>query len=254
MNFKKLLEHLQEYYLLTFRGILALGKKPFYLNDTIDQMAYAGTGSLSIVILVMLFVGMALSLQVSAEFAILGLQMYTGRVVGISIISEIGPVTIALIYAGRAGSGMASELGSMVLRNQLDSLRAFGVDPIKKLIGPRILSSVIMLPALTIIGNFISIVGGAYITVVVNKQSAAVYWNQLDLILLDRYVLPGTLKPVVFGFIIATISCYAGMSTRGGAVGLKSSTTRAFVLSTILIIVMDFVMTKIILTALGYGI
>ncbi|MFP4415766.1 MAG: MlaE family ABC transporter permease [Chitinispirillaceae bacterium] len=254
MNPKTILEHFQNYYLMTFRGVLAMGKRPFYLNDTIDQMSYAGAGSLSIVILVMLFVGMALSLQISAEFAILGLQMYTGRVVGISIISEIGPVTIALIYAGRAGSGMASELGSMVLRNQLDSLRAFGVDPIKKLIGPRILSSLIMLPALTIIGNFVSIVGGAYIAVVVNNQSASVYWNQLDLILLNRYLLPGTLKPFVFGFIIASVSCYAGLSTKGGAVGLKSSTTRAFVTSTILIIIMDFVVTKIILSALGYSI
>lgn len=254
MSFDKTLAHLQNYYLMTFRGIIAFGKRPFYINDIIDQMSYAGAGSLSIVILVMLFVGMALSLQISAEFAILGLQMYTGRVVGISIISEIGPVVIALIYAGRVGSGMASELGSMVLHNQLDSLRAFGVDPVKKLIAPRILSSLIMLPALTIIGNFISIVGGAYIAVVVNNQSATVYWNQYDLILLTRYVLPGTLKPFVFGFIIATVSCYTGISTRGGAVGLKSSTTRAFVLSTILIIIMDFVVTKIILTALGYSV
>jgi len=245
---------LQDYYRLTIDGTMALIRRPFYYRDLIEQMDYTGAGSLTIVIMVALFIGMALSLQISAEFAILGLQMYTGRVVGISIVSEIGPVAAALVFAGRAGSGMASELGTMVLRHQVDTLRVFGIDPVKKLIAPRLLASFIMLPALTYIADATAILGGYYISVFINHQSAAVYWESIRVILLPRYIIAGAIKPFVFGIIISSISCYTGLSTRGGAVGLKSSTTRAFVVSTIMIIISDFLVTKFILIAFGLSV
>ena len=122
------------------------GEKALLLKDLIEQMDYAGAGSFSIVLLVSLFLGMALSLQLSAELSRIGLKMYTGNIVGISIIREMGPVVTALIFAGRVGSGMASELGSMILGHQVDTLRVFGVNPVKKLVAPRVLSSIIMLP------------------------------------------------------------------------------------------------------------
>jgi phospholipid/cholesterol/gamma-HCH transport system permease protein len=246
--------NLQEFYLLSFRGLTGLFRKPLYYKELIEQMDYAGAGTLIIVTLVAMFIGMALSLQISAQFATLGLQMYTGRVVGISIISEIGPVASALVFAGRTGSGMASELGTMILRHQVDTLRVFGVDPIKKLITPRLVGSIIMLPALTIISDGVSLLGGYYITSVVNHQSGAVYWDSIRLIMLPEYIISGSVKPFVFGFIIAAVSCYTGFTTKGGAVGLKSSTTRAFVLSTIMIIIADFVLTKVILYFFGYSV
>src|SRR5512139_3741983 len=147
MKLKELIKDLQDFYLLSLDGILGLMRKPFYLKDTIEQMDYAGAGSLVIVLFVSLFIGMALALQLSAELSLLGLKMYTGRIVGLSIIREIGPVLTGLVFAGRVGSGTASELGSMILGHQVDTLRVFGVDPIKKLVTPRILSSLIMVPA-----------------------------------------------------------------------------------------------------------
>ncbi|MFP4164462.1 MAG: MlaE family ABC transporter permease [Chitinispirillaceae bacterium] len=245
---------LQEFYRMCLNATLGVVRRPFYYKDLIDQMDYFGTGSLGIIILVTGFIGMALSLQISAEFAVLGLQIYTGRVVGISVITEVGPVVTALVYAGRAGSGMASEIGSMVLRHQVDTLRVFGIDPIRKLVTPRIIGSLLMLPVLTVIGNFMALYGGYYINSFINNQSGAVYWDAIRVTLLPRYIVPGIVKPFVFGFIVAAVSCFTGLSTKGGAMGLKSATTRAFVLSIILIIMSDFLITRILLFFFGYGV
>src|SRR5512139_3488028 len=176
---KELVRDLQDFYLLSARGLLGLGRKPFYAKDTLEQMDYAGSGSFLIILFVSLFIGMALSLQLSAELALMGLKMYTGRIVGLSIIREIGPVISALVFAGRVGSGIASELGSMILGHQVDTLRVFGVDPIKKLVTPRILSALVMLPVLTIIGDAVGIFGGYFIAVFVSHQSGTVYWTSV---------------------------------------------------------------------------
>lgn len=224
------------------------------MRDVIEQMDYAGAGSFFIIILVSLFVGMALSLQLSAELSVLGLKMYTGKVVGISIIREIGPVAAALVFTGRVGSGMASELGSMVLGHQVDTLRVFGVDPVKKLVSPRILSALVMLPALTMIGDAASLIGGYYIAVFVSYQSGNVYWSSIRDVLIFENVFSGSVKPFIFGYLIATISCYMGLSAKGGAIGLRSATTRAVVLSIIMIIVADFVLTRILLYVLGFSV
>jgi phospholipid/cholesterol/gamma-HCH transport system permease protein len=229
-------------------------RRPFYLHDAIKQMDYDGAGSFFIVLATSLFVGMALALQLSAELSMLGLQNYTGRIVGISVLREIGPVLVGIIYAGRVGSGMASELGSMVLGHQIDTLRVFGVDPIKKLVTPRIMSSIIMLPMLTIIGDATSLIGSFYISLTVIQESASAYWNTIRDILTIKYVLAGVLKPFAFGYIIACIGCYTGLSTKGGATGLRISTTNAFVASILMIIIADFVLTKVILFFLGYSV
>lgn len=249
---KEVISELQDYYVLSFHGVLGMFRRPFYGKDMLEHMDYAGAGSFFIVILVSLFIGMALSLQLAAELSVLGFKMYTGKIVGISIIREIGPVAAALVFAGRVGSGMASELGSMVLGHQVDTLRVFGVDPIKKLVTPRILSSIIMLPALTIIGDACSLIGGYYISVFVSHQSGAVYWSSVRNVLVFENVFSGSIKPFFFGFLIASISCYMGLSTRGGALGLRRSTTRAVVMSIIMIIIADFVLTRVLLYALGF--
>jgi len=248
---KGVIRDLQDFYGLSFRGLLGLGRRPFYLRDVLDQMDYAGPGSLLIIMLVSLFIGMALSLQLSAELSVVGLKMYTGRVVGISVTREIGPVLTALVFAGRVGSGVASELGSMILGHQVDTLRAFGVDPIKKLVTPRILSALVMLPALTVIGDAVSLFGGYVIAVFVSQESGSFYWNSILGILNFENVFAGMAKPFMFGYIIACISCYMGLSTSGGAIGLRRTTTKAVVLSFIMIIVADFALTRILLLILG---
>lgn len=251
MNLQQFFAEVQNFYALSLRALLGVFRKPLYMRDTIEQMDYAGSGSFVIVFLVSLFIGMALSLQISTELSALGLKMYTGKIVGISIIREIGPVAIALSYAGRVGSGMASELGSMVLGHQVDMLRVFGTDPIKKLVTPRVVSSTIMLPVLTVIGDAVSLLGGYYISVFVSHQSGSFYSSQIRAEMNFENIFSGMIKPFIFGYLIACISCYMGLATRGGARGLRQATTTAVVLSTIIIIVTDFMLTRVLLIFLG---
>lgn len=247
MDIKGTISRLQDFYILSFQAPLGIFRRPFYYNETIEQMDYAGTGSFFIVFLVSLFIGMALSLQTSVELGELGLKMYTGRIVGLSIIKEIGPVLIALCFAGRVGSGMASELGSMMLGHQVDILRVHGVNPIKKLVTPRVISAVVMLPVLTVIGDAIALVGGYYIAVFVTHQSGSFYWSQIKEIMDFENIFSGIIKPFIFGYLIACISCYAGLSTSGGSQGLRKSTTTAVVYSIIMIIVSDFMLTRVLI-------
>ena len=251
MDIRAQIANLQEFYLVSVYAVARAFKKPFYAKETIEQMDYAGAGSFFIVVLVSLFIGMALSLQLSAQLSSLGLKMYTGRIVGLAIIKEIGPVAIALSFTGRVGAGIASELGSMELGHQIDILKVHGIDPIKKLVAPRIISAIVMLPILTLIGDAISILGGYYISVFVSQQSGSFYWSQIREIMDFETITTGTVKPFMFGYLIAFISCYSGLSTRGGAVGLRRSTTTAVVFSTIIVIVTDFLLTKVILYLFG---
>jgi phospholipid/cholesterol/gamma-HCH transport system permease protein len=254
LRLKEILHEFQEFYLLSYHGLLGFARKPFYSKDLLEQMDYAGAGSFVIILLVSLFIGMALSLQLSAELSRLGLKMYTGKVVGLAIIREIGPVLTALVFAGRVGSGMASELGLMILGHQVDTLRVFGVDPIKKLVTPRILSSVLMVPVLTVIGDAVSLLGGYFIAVFVSHQSGPVYWSSIRDVFQVENVVAGAVKPFIFGYLIACISCYIGLSTRGGALGLRRTTTLAVVASFITIIVADFMLTRVLLYVLGFSV
>ena len=253
MQIKESISDLQDFYFLSFQGLLGLVKRPFYSKDIIEQMDYSGAGSFLIILLISLFIGMALSLQLSAELSAMGFKMYIGKIVGVSIIREIGPVLTALVYAGRVGSGVASELGSMVLGHQVDTLRVFGVDPVRKLVTPRVLGCLIMLPALTIVGDTVSILGGYYIAVFVSHQSGSVYWSSIRDVLNFENVVSGSIKPFIFAYLIACISCYMGLSTKGGAVGLRRATTRAVVASFIMIIVADFILTRVLFYILGFS-
>lgn len=254
MNIKHNITRLQDFYLLSVRALTGVFRRPSYLRETIEQMDYMGTGSFFIVFLVSLFIGMALSLQISAELSQLGLKMYTGKIVGVAIIREIGPVAIALVFAGRVGSGMASELGSMVLGHQVDILRVHGVNPVKKLVTPRVVSAVLMLPALTVMGDAVSLIGGYYISVFVSHQSGFFYWSQIKEIMDINNIVSGVTKPFIFGYMISCISCYMGLSTKGGARGLREATTRAVVASMIMIIVTDFMLTRVLLYIFGMNV
>ncbi|UCD34494.1 MAG: ABC transporter permease [Nitrospiraceae bacterium] len=251
MNMKDNLARLQDFYLLSLKAPLGLFRRPFYGREIVEQMDYMGPGSLFIVLLVSLFIGMALSLQISAELAAMGLKMYTGKIVGMAIVREIGPVSVALVFAGRAGSGMASELGSMVLGHQVDILRVHGVNPVKKLVTPRVTAAVLMLPVLTVIGDGVSLLGGYYISVFASHQSGPFYWSQIRDVMSFKNLFSGLSKPFIFGYIIACVSCYTGLSARGGARGLRRSTTTAVVVSMILVIITDFLLTRVLMYVLG---
>lgn len=251
---KKTLADLQDFYLLSINSILKLFKRPFYFDDIIEQMEYAGSASVFIVSLVCLFVGMALSLQLSAELSGLGLKMYTGKIVGIAVIREIGPLVTALVFIGRVGAGQTAEIGSMILGHQIDTLRVYGIDPIKKVVIPRVIASVVMLPCLTIIGDLVCLIGGYYIAVFVINQSGSFYWSSIIEELTFQNVFSGTIKPFIFGYLISCISCFYGLTTRGGAKGLRTSTTKAVVISIITVIATDFILTRILFYALGFNV
>ncbi len=254
MNIKENIARLQDFYILSIKAPLGIFRKPFYFRETIEQMDYMGTGSFFIIFLVSLFIGMAMSLQISSELADLGLKMYTGKIVGMAIIREIGPVAIALVFAGRVGSGTASELGSMMLGHQVDILRVHGVNPVKKLVTPRVISAIIMLPVLTIIGDAVSLFGGYYISVFVSNQSGSFYWSQIKEIMNFDNIFSGIAKPFIFGYLISCIACYMGLSARGGARGLRRATTSAVMFSMIMIIVSDFMLTRALMYILGMSV
>lgn len=250
---QKIISDLQDFYILSINSIIRLFKKPFYFDDIIEQMEYAGSSSVFIVSLVCLFVGMVLSLQISAELSELGLKMYTGKIVGIAVIREIGPLVTALVFIGRVGAGQAAEIGSMILGHQIDTLRVYGIDPIKKVVIPKVFASVLMLPCLTIIGDLVCLLGGYYIAVFVSNQSGSFYWSSIIHELTFQNVFSGLIKPFIFGYLISCISCFYGLTTRGGAKGLRISTTRAVVTSIVVVIAMDFLLTRILLYALGFS-
>jgi phospholipid/cholesterol/gamma-HCH transport system permease protein len=245
------LQNFQDYYLLIYRGCLGMVQRPFYFRDLIEQLEYMGVNGLVIVAVMAGFIGMALSLQIGVAFAAFGLKIYAGTTVGIGIITELGPVLVGVIFAGRSGAGMASEIGSMVLGNQVDTLRVFGIDPIKKLVSPRIFASLIMMPSLTIIGDAIALLGGAYVMIYIENSSGLVFWNAVKGTLAPRVVAAGLIKPVVFGLVVATVGCYTGLHTTGGARGVRNATTMAFVVATLLIILCDFAITKLIFIVTG---
>jgi phospholipid/cholesterol/gamma-HCH transport system permease protein len=167
------------------------------------------------------------------------------------MIKEIGPVLTSLMLAGRAATGMASELGSMKVTEQIDAMRALGTDPIKKLVTPRVVSTVIMLFFLTILSDLMGLFGGYIVAIGRLGLSTQQYWTSTYQQLQFADVFQGLLKPFFFGFIIATVGCYYGVSTKGGTQGVGRATTQAMVASSVLILVVDFFLTQLLIGIFG---
>lgn len=241
---------LQDLTLLFGRAIRGLSKSPRYGREIIRQMDVLGFGSLAIILLTGTFTGMVLALNSANTLQKFGVQSVTGQLVATSLIRELGPVLTCLMLAGRVGSGIAAELGSMLVSEQIDAMRALGTDPVKKLVTPRIIALVITAPALTIICDFVGIFGGLLIALTMLHQPESTYMSSVMEAINYNEILGGLIKPTVFGFIIALIGCYKGMSTTGGTVGVGRSTTQSVVNSSILVIAADFLLSKIIITLL----
>jgi phospholipid/cholesterol/gamma-HCH transport system permease protein len=241
---------IQEITLLVWRVLRSLLKPPRYLSETIQQMDILGFGSMVIIMLTGTFTGMVLALNSANTLQKFGVQNVTGVLVATSLIRELGPVLTCLMLAGRVGSGIAAELGSMLVSEQIDAMRALGTDPIKKLVTPRIIALVTMAPILTIICNFVGVLGGLLISITMLHQPSSVYIASAQEAVTFNEVLGGMIKPTVFGFIIAVIGCYKGLSTTGGTVGVGRSTTQSVVVASILIIAVDFLLSKIIISLL----
>jgi len=248
---KKGVAAIQEYSLLSARAVGNLFRRPFYGADIITQADMIGVGSLPIVILTGFFTGGVLALNTASSLAQFGATAVTGQLVSLAMIKELGPVLTSLMVSGRNASGMASELGSMMVTEQIDAMRALGTDPLKKLVMPRVVATVIMMFFLTVVSDAVGTLGGGAVAVFLLGYDASQYFHSAYQTLQYADVVQGLVKPIFFGFIIATIGCYYGMSTRGGTQGVGRSTTQAVVVSSVLIIVVDFVISKFMIGIFG---
>jgi phospholipid/cholesterol/gamma-HCH transport system permease protein len=249
---KETVEAVQDYSLLAGRSVVNLFRYPRYFADMIQQADLIGVGSLPIVVLTGLSIGAELALNSANTLQRFGSLSLIGQLVSVGMVRELGPIITGLMVAGRNSSGMASELGSMVVTEQLDAMRALGTDPMKKLVTPRVVSTVFMLFFLTIISDLLGLFGGSLISTLLFRVDWRQYWHSAYQILMFQDVLMGLVKPVLFGFIIATVGCYYGVSARGGTQGVGRATTQAVVASSVLILSVDLLATKLLMALFNY--
>jgi phospholipid/cholesterol/gamma-HCH transport system permease protein len=210
-----------------------------------------GFGSLPIVVLIGFFTGGILALQAYREMSIFGVVGMMGEMVALALVLELGPVLTALMMAGRNSTGIASEIGSMVVSEQVDAMRALGTDPLRKLVIPRLVATVVTLPLLTILADFCGLLGGYFVSYLTVRLTSEEYWTSAYQALSNKDVFQGLLKPVMFAILISLVGCYQGLHTTGGTEGVGRATTRAMVVASVLIIVVDFFITKF-LMAIGF--
>jgi phospholipid/cholesterol/gamma-HCH transport system permease protein len=247
---KQMVLAVQNYSLLAGRSLSNVFRHPRYVADTMMQADLIGVGSLPIVVLTGFFTGAVLALQTSNTLQRFGSLSLTGQLVALSMVRELGPVLTGLMVAGRNASGMASELGSMMVTEQIDAMRALGTDPSKKLVTPRVIATVVMLFFLVIISDLVGLTGGWAVSFFILRLDTNQYWTSAWQSLAHQDVIMGLIKPVLFGYIIATIGCFYGLSTRGGTQGVGRSTTQAVVAASVLILVTDFFVTKLLMALL----
>jgi phospholipid/cholesterol/gamma-HCH transport system permease protein len=235
----------QDFFLLAGRAFRNIFRRPHYGDDIALQMDTIGVGSLQIVAITGFFSGAVMALQMYHALAQYGQMGKTGQLVAITLVRELGPVLTALMVAGRNASGIASELGSMKVTEQIDAMRALGTDPVQKLVTPRLIATAVMLPLLVIIADFVGMFGGWVISHfnlgIPSKQYWTSVWQALDWSDIGQ----GLLKPLVFAVVISLIGCYYGLRTTGGTQGVGRSTTQAVVAATVLVFILDLLITKI---------
>jgi len=241
---------MQEYLRLQAATIRSAVSRPFYFRDVVEQFEQIGIGSLTVVILTGFFTGAVLALQTGITLDQFGARPFVGRLISASMIKELGPVLTGLMLAGRIGSGIAAELGSMVVTDQINALRALGTDPIRKLVVPRVLAGFFMAPVLTVIANTVGILGGWLIAVFQLRVASSLYWSSIiDGLYMDDAIM-GLVKPFCLGYVIVTIGCHVGLRTKGGTQGVGRATTAAVVAASVAVIAVDFFVTRLLISLL----
>ena len=241
---------IQEYLRLQGATIRSAFSRPFYFRDVVEQFEQIGIGSLTVVVLTGFFTGAVLALQTGITLDQFGARPFVGRLISASMIKELGPVLTGLMLAGRIGSGIAAELGSMVVTDQINALRALGTDPIRKLVVPRVLAGFFMAPVLTVIANTVGIIGGWLIAVFQLRVASSLYWSSIiDGLYMDDAIM-GLVKPFCLGYVIVTIGCHVGLRTKGGTQGVGRATTAAVVAASVAVIAVDFFVTRLLISLL----
>lgn len=240
----------QEYMYLVGAVLRALVTPPVYRHDIVEQFDLIGIGSLTVVLLTGFFTGAAMASQTGITLDQFGARPVVGRLVSVTIVKELGPVMTALMLTGRIGSGIAAELGSMMVTDQINALRALGTDPIRKLVIPRVLSGLLMAPVLTIMSDFSGIFGGWVVARYQLQVPTGLYWSSVTQVLFIQDVQQGLIKPFLFGFTIVTIACHVGLRTTGGTQGVGRATTTAVVAGSVAVIALDFFVTQVLVKLL----
>ncbi len=242
---KRALLEVQDYIRLCGAAVRGATSRPFYWHDVVEQFEAIGLGSLTVVLLTGFFTGAVLALQSGMTLDQFGARPFVGRLISASMIKELGPVLTGLMLAGRVGSGIAAELGSMVVTDQIYALRALGTDPIRKLVVPRMLAGFFMAPVLTVIADAVGIVGGWLIAVYQLRVASSLYWSSIveGLYIQDAWM--GLIKPFILGFVIVTIGCHVGLRTQGGTQGVGRATTNTVVAASVMVIAVDFFVTRL---------
>lgn len=232
---------------LAFHFVASLFKDRFNFKETVNQFEMVGVKSLSLTNLIAIFTGMVLAVQFIVGLERFGLQLYTGQIIGIAIVRELGPVLTAVMIAARVGAGITAELGSMKVTEQVLAIEAMGANPIQKLVVPRVLATTLSTPILTIIANIIGILGGMLITVLETGVSPTFFLDQITTTVKFIDFTSGIAKTFFFGFFIGIIACYQGLQTTGGTEGVGKATTHSVVYGSICVFVSDFFLTKLFL-------
>jgi phospholipid/cholesterol/gamma-HCH transport system permease protein len=251
--FIRFVSELQEVSLLIWRAFVSLFSKPRYFSETIKQMDMIGVGSLPIVLLTGFFTGGVLVLQAFPTLQYYSIQNEAGHSVATSLIRELGPVLCALMVSGRIGAAISAELGSMVVSQQIDAMRALGTDPIRRLVVPRIISLVLLLPLLTVACDILGLIGGGVVASNIYNQDYHVFATSVRVGISTSDLMSGLIKPIFFGLIIGSVACHKGLSTSGGTAGVGRSTTDAVVIASIWVIIFDFFLSKALQYLLDLG-
>jgi len=238
---------LQVYHFFAFHWEVGrrLFRPPYYPQIIWEQMDRIGVESLSIVVLVSFFTGFVLAFQIGYALMRFGAKLYVGGIVAVSLVRELGPVLIAMVFAGRVGAGITAEIGSMQVSEQIDAMRALATDPLRKLVLTRLVAATIMLPILVMVGDLIGVLGGLLVGVMNLGLTAAFYKSSVVNSLVFNDLFSGVLKPIVFGAMISMVACYFGLNTSGGTRGVGEAVTRTVVVSSVLIFLLDAVITKV---------
>jgi phospholipid/cholesterol/gamma-HCH transport system permease protein len=245
VDVRKFITVFGEIVLLVYAAVAAALKAPPRRSVVVDQLYEVGVRSLSIVNLTAVFTGMVMALQLGYFLSRFGAKIFVSRIVGLSVITELGPVLTALMIGGRVGAGMAAELGTMRVTEQVDALRALGTDPMAHLVAPRLLAIGIMLPLLTGMANFIAVLGGMLIARSELGVAPSFYATSLLQFLTVTDIVRSLVKALAFAVIIGGIACYYGLHAEGGADGVGRATTRTVVVSSVTVLIADFFLTKL---------
>lgn len=244
------LSHLGQMYTLLIGAVKAGTRRPFEWKAIVTQIEAVGVASVGIVVVSSVFIGMVMAVQFAFGLRKFGGMEYTPRVIALSFARELAPTMTAVIVGGRIGAGMAAEVGSMAVTEQIDAVRALGANPLKKLVWPRLFATVLAMPLLCGVALVLGIGGALVITQLQFDIPASFFFSSALAVVSLSDFASGMLKTPVFGALIALIGCHFGMITRGGTAGVGTSTTRAVVVTSIAIFIADFFLTKLIIAVL----